>query len=79
VEGRLVHLTPKEFEMLSFLLRRRGEVLTPDELSLQIWGYETFGSPNFVAAHVSRLRRKLSAADAVRMIDTIRGVGYVIR
>ena len=79
VKGRPVQLTPKEFDMLSLLLRRRGEVLSPDELSLQIWGYETFGSPNFVAAHVSRLRRKLKSAGAARMIDTVRGVGYGIR
>ena len=42
--------------MLRLLLEHRGEVIHPDELSVSIWGYETFGSRNFVEAHISRLR-----------------------
>lgn len=72
-------LTPKEFGVLQVLLELRGEVVVPDRMSLSIWGYETFGSKNFVEAHVSRLRRKLSRAGAVAVIRTVRGVGYVIR
>src|SRR3546814_16852757 len=59
-----LHLTPKEFEVLRVLLARRGEVIPPDDLSVQIWGYETFGSRHYVAAHVSRLRGTLSACGA---------------
>ena len=74
-----VRLTPKEFALLQTLLERRGEVLSSDEISSEIWGYETFGSRNFVEAHVSRLRRKLAAAGAPGVVETVRGVGYVIR
>lgn len=74
-----VGLTPKEFSMLRLLLERRGEVLAMDVISTEIRGYETFGSRNFVEAHVSRLRSKLGDAGASDVIDTIRGVGYVIR
>lgn len=72
-------LTPKEFAVLQVLLERRGEVVVPDQLSMSIWGYETFGSKNFVEAHVSRLRRKLRRAGATAVVKTVRGVGYVIR
>ncbi len=79
VQGVIVDLTPKEFSVLRVLLDRRGEVISPDALSLAIWGYETFGSRNFVEAHISRLRSKLAKAGAPDVVTTIRGVGYVIR
>ncbi len=74
-----VQLTPKEFSVLRLLLERRGEVLATDVISTEIWGYGTFGSRNFVEAHVSRLRSKLALAGAREVISTVRGVGYVIR
>ena len=74
-----LHLTPKEFSVLRLLLERRTEVLTTDTISTQIWGYETFGSRNFVEAHISRLRAKLARAGAADVVSTVRGVGYVIR
>ncbi|MCK9494940.1 MAG: response regulator transcription factor [Dehalococcoidia bacterium] len=79
VGERQVHLTPKEFEVLRVLLARRGEVIPPDDLSVQIWGYETFGSRNYVEAHVSRLRGKLAECGADGVIGTVRGVGYMVR
>jgi len=75
----LLHLTPKEFDVLRVLLARRGEVVPPDELSVEIWGYETFGSRNYVEAHVSRLRNKLADGGAPDTVSTVRGVGYMIR
>lgn len=72
-------LTPKEFSILKFLLEYRGEVVAPDQISLAIWGYETYGSRNYVEAHISRLRGKLSQAGVAGAIKTVRGVGYVIR
>lgn len=74
-----VTVTPKEFDLLRLLLERRGEVLTTDAISQTVWGYETMGSRNFVEAHISRLRSKLGAAGACGVIETVRGVGYVIR
>jgi len=77
--GAPVTTTPREFDVLRLLLERRGEVLTSDVISSQIWGYETFGSHNFVEAQLSRLRAKLRAAGAFDVISTVRGVGYVVR
>ena len=74
-----VSLTPKEYSVLRLLLERQGEVLTTDTISILVWGYETFGSRNFVEAHISRLRAKLGHAGANDVITTVRGVGYVIR
>ena len=79
VHGEDVAATPKEFDLLRLLLERRGEVLTTDAISQTVWGYETMGSRNFVEAHISRLRSKLGAAGACEVIETVRGVGYVIR
>lgn len=79
VSDAVIAATPKEFGLLRLLLERRGEVLTSDEISSLIWGYETFGSRNFVEAHISRLRAKLAPFGAGHIIATVRGVGYVVR
>ena len=54
-------------------------MVAPDRISLSIWGYKTLGSRNFVEAHISRLRGKLSHVGASDVVRTVRGVGYVIR
>lgn len=74
-----INLTPKEFELLCLLLNSRGKIVRLDELSLSIWGYEEFGSRNFVEAHVSRLRAKLAKSGMARIVETVRGQGYMIR
>ncbi len=79
VRGQPLELTQKEFGVLQLLLERRGEVVTPDELSNEVWGYETFGSRNYVEAHLSRLRAKLGSAGVANAVETVRGTGYVIR
>lgn len=79
VRGQPLELTQKEFGVLQLLLQRRGEVVTPDELSNEVWGYETFGSRNYVEAHLSRLRAKLGSAGVANAVETVRGAGYVIR
>lgn len=79
VRAQPLELTQKEFGVLRLLLEHRSEVVTIDELSLEVWGYETFGSRNYVEAHVSRLRKKFSSLDASGVIETVRGAGYVIR
>lgn len=79
IGGVPLDLTPKEFAVLRLLLERRGEVVSTDDLSLAIWGYETFGARNFVEAHISRLRAKLTKGGAGEAVTTIRGVGYVVR
>ena len=79
VGGSPLMLTPKESAILQLILERSGEVVAPNALSLAIWGYATFGSRNFVEAHISRLRGKLLEAGTTDLVRTVRGVGYVVR
>lgn len=79
VGGEVVSLSRMQFLVLRELLERRGDVVTANELSRSVWGHQTFDSRNYVELQVSRLRQRLSAAGAIRVIETIRGVGYVIR
>jgi two-component system OmpR family response regulator len=73
-----LNLTPKELELLHFLVARAGEVLTRKELLEQVWGYRFDPGTNVVEVHVNRLRRKLESAGATDCIRTVRGAGYSI-
>jgi len=79
VRGAPLRLTATEFAILRLLLEHRGVVLSADAVSQAVWRHETYGSPNFVQAQISRLRAKLKHAGAAGLIATIRGAGYVIR
>ncbi|MDO4590775.1 MAG: response regulator transcription factor [Slackia sp.] len=81
VSGTEVRLTHKEFEMLRFLMRNRGIVVSRGQLLDQVWGYEVAGETRTVDAHVQTLRKKLSEVDAeaAAFIETVRGVGYRMR
>ena len=77
LRGELQHLKPKEFELLVFLARNRGIVLTRDLILERIWGWEFDGGSRTVDVHVRWLRKKLERdpADPQRIV-TMRGVGY---
>ncbi len=80
LEGRLVELTPREFELLRVLLTHRGRVVTKGRLLRAVWGEAYQGEDSYVYVHVSQLRRKLAAADPAGVIGglilTEPGVGY---
>ena len=76
---RALDLTAKEFELLSCLVARPGEVLSRKEILRLVWGYEFDPGTNVVDVHVNRLRRKLESAQAIGVLCTVRGVGYVLR
>ncbi|MFN8639689.1 MAG: response regulator transcription factor [Dehalococcoidia bacterium] len=78
VRGVSVDLTPREFEILEFLLERRGEVIGSEALANHLWGHPTYGVRNFVEAHISRIRAKLRTGGAEDVIKTLRGVGYKV-
>jgi DNA-binding response OmpR family regulator len=76
--GRPVDLTPKEFDLLVWLLRNRGRVVTRSEIMEHVWQF-TFNAPTkVVALYVHYLRKKLRRAGAGDVIETVRGVGYAI-
>ena len=74
--GSLLDLTLKEFELLSYLFRHRGNVLTRDQILQEIWGYEFDGENRTVDVHIRTLRAKLGSCG--ELIETVRGVGYRI-
>lgn len=77
--GELVDLTRTEFEILQLLLRNAGIVLERGVMYERIWGYDFDGESRSLDVHVGYLRRKLEANGAPRVIDTVRGVGFVLR
>jgi len=77
-EGRPLELTPKEFLLLSLLMRRQGEVLSRTVLAEQVWDMHFDSDTNVVDVAVRRLRTKLDDPFEVRMLRTVRGMGYVL-
>lgn len=78
--GIEMELQPKQFELLTYLVRNRGTVLTRDQLLHNVWGYDYAGDTRTVDVHVRWLREKLEEEPAnPRLIQTVRGVGYCFR
>ena len=71
-----VSLTTREFEVLEFLVRRAGLVLSKTEIVDGVWSDEFAGDPNIVEVYIRRLRRKLDERFGIAMITTVRGTGY---
>ena len=74
VEEKEIKLTPKEFNLLSALIKSRGKVLSRDKLLQEVWGYDNLVDSRTVDTHIRRLRNKLGIGAA--FLTTIRGVGY---
>ena len=76
--GQRLDLTPKEFALLTLLLRRQGEVLSRTVLAEQVWDMNFDSDTNVVDVAVRRLRAKVDDPYDTKLIHTLRGVGYVI-
>ena len=76
--GKRMDLTPKEFSLLSLLVRRQGEVLTRTLIAEKVWDMNFDSGTNVVDVHVRRLRSKLDDPYSLKLIQTVRGVGYVL-
>ncbi|HEX4867024.1 MAG TPA: response regulator transcription factor [Acidimicrobiales bacterium] len=74
--GEELALTAREFDVLEFLVRRAGQVLSKDEILAGVWDYDFEGEPNIVEVYVGRLRRKVDDPFARHTIETVRGAGY---
>ncbi|MFF2551205.1 response regulator transcription factor [Nocardia sp. NPDC058058] len=79
VYGREVRLTRREFDLLDQLAGAAGEVQTRRALLRQVWGFDFATDTNTIDVVLGSLRRKLAAADAPKLIHTVRGIGYVLR
>ena len=76
--GRTLDLTPKEFQLLSLLLQRCGEVLSRTLIAEQVWDINFESDSNLVEVHMRRLRSKVDDPFETKLIHTVRGVGYVL-
>jgi two-component system, OmpR family, response regulator NblR len=77
--GRVIDLTMKEFELLKFLMEHPREVLTREQILENVWGYDFMGESNVIEVYIRYLRLKIEDEGQKRLIQTVRGVGYVLR
>ena len=79
--GKSIELTPREFDLLAYLLRHPGQVVTREMLAKDVWAEPNRVTPidNVIDVHVAHLRKKLDDGHAVKLLHTVRGVGFVLR
>ena len=79
--GHIVELTAREFELLEYLVRHEGQVVLRDTLVREVWKETARGTPlnNVIDVHIARLRRKVYLDQPVKLIHTIRGVGFMLK
>jgi two-component system, OmpR family, response regulator NblR len=77
--GRSIDLTMKEFELLKYLMEHPREVLTREQILENVWGYDFVGESNVIEVYIRYLRLKVEDEGEKRLIQTVRGVGYVLR
>ena len=78
-DGKEITLLPKEFSILEYLLRNKGNVVSREQIEDRIWNYEYSGNSNNVDVYMSKLRKKIDDGYDTKLIHTIRGVGWVLR
>jgi two-component system response regulator MprA len=76
---RTITLSPKEFDLLYYFMRQPRRVIARERILQDIWGYDFGGDGNVLEVYVGHLRTKLEANQESRLIQTVRGVGYVLR
>lgn len=76
---RDIELTAKEFDLLDYLISHPKQVLTRDRILEEVWGYDFMGDSNIIEVYIRYLRLKLESENESRLIQTVRGVGYVMR
>ncbi|HAY3977622.1 TPA: winged helix-turn-helix transcriptional regulator, partial [Escherichia coli] len=74
-----VRLKPQEYDLFEFLVKNRNRVFSREELLNKVWGYDYDGDIRTVDVHVRRIRSKLDNENERYLIDTVFGVGYVMR
>ncbi|MEM8827966.1 MAG: response regulator transcription factor, partial [Cyanobacteria bacterium P01_G01_bin.19] len=78
-KDRAIDLTMKEFELLKYLMSNPQQVMTREEIIENVWGYNYRGESNVIEVYIRYLRLKIESPDNRRLIQTVRGIGYVLR
>jgi DNA-binding response OmpR family regulator len=76
LDGKILHLTPSEFDLLAVLARHPGQTMTRQQLMDDLYGGAAPGVDRSIDSHIKNLRRKLDSASGSRFIETVYGVGY---
>ncbi len=74
IDGKKINVTPKEFEILEYLIKNKGDAISREQLLSTIWGYDFFGDDRTVDTHIKMLRNSLGKYRD--LIETVRGLGY---
>lgn len=77
--ARAFDLTSKEFDLLRYLMRHPRQVLQREQILQEVWGYDFGGDDNVLEVYIGYIRKKTEAGGEARLIQTVRGVGYVLR
>lgn len=77
--GRRIELTPREFDLLVFLLKNKRQVLNREQIMTAVWGYDYYGDTNVVDVYIRYVRKKLTQDNQEELIHTVRGIGYVLK
>ncbi len=77
--GTMIDLTAKEFSLLEYLMRNPNRLITREMAENHVWSYDYDGVSNVVDVYIRRLRRKIDDGFGVKLIETVRGVGYKLR
>ncbi|MEW9050209.1 MAG: response regulator transcription factor [Neobacillus sp.] len=74
-----IELTPREYDLLVYLMTNKGQVLSREQIVEAVWGYDFFGDTNVVDVYIRYVRKKINLPHLPALIHTIRGVGYVLK
>lgn len=78
-DGIPIELTPREFDLLVYLLQNQRQVLSRDQIVQAVWGYDYYGDTNVVDVYIRYVRKKVDNGFTPPLIHTVRGVGYVLK
>lgn len=77
--NKVIELTGKEYEVFEYLMQNKGKVISKEQILEHLWGFDYLGGSNIVEVLVKNIRKKISPNDSTSIIQTKRGLGYVIR
>ncbi|WP_285857946.1 response regulator transcription factor [Neobacillus cucumis] len=77
--GQFITLTPKEYDLLVYLVLNKNKVVTRDSIIMNVWGYEYEGETNVIDVFIRQLRKKMDEGFSIQLINTVRGIGYTIK
>lgn len=77
--GRQILLIAKEYAILEHLIRQRGAIVSREQLEDRIWSFEGAGSSNNIDVYISRLRKKIDGDFSIKLLHTVRGIGWTLR